>query len=363
MASAADQYSLLQEIKIGGTGGWDYLSVDSAAHRLYVSHSTQIEVVDLEKGTVIGTIADTPGVHGFAIASGLKRGFSTNGNEARSSMVDLTTMKTIAKIETGNGPDATAYDESRKEVYTFNGRGQSATVISAATGTVVATIPLGDKPEAGVVDTKARRLYVNLEDTSNVAVIDTAKHELLAKWPLAPCQRPTGIAVDTETHRLFVACGNGLMAMMDSTNGKIVTTVPIGGRADGAKFDQKTKLAFASSGQGTVTIAHEDSPDKLTVVQTLETASGARTMTIDPVTHRIYLPVATMAPSSTTAAGAQALAGGPREGGPPGGSAPDAAGGPPAGGAGGPPGGGPPGGGGRGNIVPDSFRVLVFGTK
>jgi YVTN family beta-propeller protein len=301
-AVAGDAYKFLHEIPIGGEGGWDILTVDSAAKRLYLSHATKVVVVDLEKNAVAGEIADTPGVHGFIPVPELQRGFSTNGRENKSSVVDLATLKTISKIDTGDGPDAFAYDAKRGEVYIFNHKGNSATVIDAKNTKVVATIQLGGSPEFGVSDDAAGKVYVNLEDKSEVAVIDATKHEVVAHWPLAPGTEPTGIALDAAHHRLFSTCHNKMMEMVDMTNGKIMGSVPIGSGVDGCVFDDTTQLAFASCGEGTTTIAKEDG-DKLTLVQTLKTERSARTMAIDPKTHRIYLPSAQFEPPATPSPG------------------------------------------------------------
>jgi YVTN family beta-propeller protein len=302
-SEAADAYKFLTEIPIGGEGGWDILTVDSAAHRLYLSHATKIVVVDLEKNAVAGEITDTPGVHGFIPVPEAGRGFSTNGKENKSSVVDLATLKTISKIDTGDGPDAFAYDAKRGEVYIFNHKGNSATVIDAKNAKVVATIQLGGEPEFGVSDDAAGKVYVNLEDKSEVAVIDAAKHEVVAHWALAPGTEPTGIALDAAHHRLFSACHNKMMEMVDTTNGKVVASVPIGAGVDGCAFDDATQLAFASCGEGTTTIAKEEG-DKLTTVQTLKTERSARTMAVDPKTHRIYLPSAQFEPAATPSPGA-----------------------------------------------------------
>jgi YVTN family beta-propeller protein len=303
-AAAGDVYKFLTEIPIGGEGGWDILTIDSAAHRLYVSHSTKVVVVDLEKNAVVGEIAETPGVHGLIPAPELQRGFTTNGKEDKTSVVDLTTLKTNSKIDTGKNPDAFAYDAKRGEVYIFNHSGNSATVIDAKNVKTVATIELGGEPEFGVSDYAAGRVYVNLEDKSEVAVIDAAKHEVVARWPLAPGTEPTGIAFDAAHHRLFAACHNKMMEMLDTTTGKVVGSVPIGAGVDGCAFDDATQLAFASCGEGTTTIAKEEGPEKLTVVQTLKTERSARTMAIDPTTHRIYLPSAQFEPAPSPSPGA-----------------------------------------------------------
>jgi YVTN family beta-propeller protein len=304
LRAAEGPYHFLKEITVGGEGGWDYLSVDPAAHRLYVSHGNEVVVIDTATDTVVGHIADTPGVHGLAVASDLKRGFTTNGRENKVGIIDLETLKTLSKVDTGANPDGMLYVPTTQEVYAFNGRGQSATVIDAKSGKVVATVPLGGKPEFAAVDTAAGRVFNNLEDKNEVVVLDAQTHAVLSHWPIAPGEEASGMAIDTAQHRLFLGCGNERMAMMDYTNGRIVATVPIGSGVDANAFDPGTQLAFASCGDGTVTIAHEDAPDKLTVVQTLHTEPRARTMTLDPLTHKIYLASAKFeAPAEPPAAG------------------------------------------------------------
>ena len=285
-------YKFSKEIPIGGEGGWDYLSVDAPTHRLYVSHGTKVVVIDLEKDAIAGEIADTPGVHGFAVAPELRRGFASNGKESKVSAVDLTTLQTLGKVETGENPDAIVFEPGHTEVYAFNGRGHSATVIDAKTNKVTATIPLPGKPEFAAADAKAGRVYVNIEDKSELLAIDTAKHQVAATWPLAPGVEPSGMAIDEAHHRLFIGCDNKLMLMVDSETGKVVSSVPIGEGVDACSFDPATQLAFASCGEGTVTIAKEESPEKLTVAQVLATEKLARTMTLDPATHRIFLATA-----------------------------------------------------------------------
>ena len=291
---AEGAYKLLKEIPVGGEGGWDYLSVEQEGRRLYVSHATKVVVIDLDKDTVVGEVADTPGVHGIATAPKLGLGFTSTGRENKVSIFDLKTLKTNSKVETGENPDAILYEGGHEEVYAFNGRGNSATVFEAKTGKVVATIPLPGKPEYAMASPRANRVYNNLEDKNEVAVIDTKTHTVVTNWPIAPGEEASGIAIDLKNHRLFLGCGGSkTMVMMDSTNGKVLATVPIGPGVDGSAFDPGTGFAFAScGGDGTITIAHEDTPDKLTVVQTLTTERGARTMAIDPKTHKIYLPSA-----------------------------------------------------------------------
>jgi len=285
-------YHLLKEIPVGGASSWDYLSVDEAGRRLYVSHGTEVVVIDIDKDTVVGKIANTPRVHGFALAPDLGRGVASNGGENKASVVDLKTLETIVKLDTGTNPDGFVYEPGQHEVYLFNGGSSSASVINVKDAKVVATVPLGGKPEFATADTAAGRVYNNLEDKSAVVVIDTKTHAVVATWPITGGTGPSGMAIDTAHHRLFIGCDNKVMAMMDSTTGKVITTIPIGEGVDANAFDPGTQLAFAScGGSGTTTIAHEDSPDKLTVVQTLKTENGARTMTIDPKTHKIYLSV------------------------------------------------------------------------
>ena len=281
-------YHLIKEIHVGGDGGWDALTVDSAAQRLYVSHAARVVVIDLAKDQVAGEITNTPGVHGIAVAPKLNRGFTSNGRENKVSIVDLKTLQTLSKVDTGTNPDAIFFEPGQNEVYAFNGRGQSATVIDAKSGKVVATIPLGGKPEFAEADPGAHRVFNNLEDKSEVAVIDTRTHSVTNHWAIAPGEEASGIAIDVKHHRLFLGCGNKLMVMMDSTSGKVVATVPIGQGVDGSAFDPGTQLAFASCGDGTTTIAREDPPDKLTVVQTLTTERGARTMALDTANHRVF---------------------------------------------------------------------------
>jgi YVTN family beta-propeller protein len=303
-ASAADSYQFLNEIKIGGEGGWDILTIDSAAGRLYLSHATKVVVIDLNKNAVVGEIADTPAVHGFIAVPEFNRGFSSNGKENKSSVVDLKTLKTISKIDTGESPDALVYEPKHHQVYVFNHRGNSATVIDAKEAKPVATIPLDGNPEFAVVDPDTGRVYVNIEDKSEVMVIEGASHEVVARFPLAPGEEPSGIALDPKNRRLFAVCHNKLMTMLDTETGKVVTTVPICSGTDGAAFSEKTQLAFASCGDGTTTIAKEETPEKLTVVQTLKTERGARTMAIDPKTERIYLPTAQLQPAPSPSPGA-----------------------------------------------------------
>ena len=295
-AIGSGPYQLVTEIPIGGEGGWDILTIDSAARRLYLSHATKVVVVDLIKNTVADEIADTPGIHAFVAVPEVQHGFSSNAKESKSSVVDLTTLKTVSKIDTGQNPDAIVYEPRLGEVYVFNHTGNSVTVINAKAATVSATIPLGGNPEFAAVDENAGRVYCNIEDKSEVAVIDVNKHEVVAHWSLAPGEEPSGIALDATHHRLFSGCHNKTMVMLDTESGNVVDTVPIGAGVDGCAFDDARQLAFASCGDGTTTIAREEAPNKLTLLQTLKTERGARTMALDPKSHWIYLPSARFQP-------------------------------------------------------------------
>jgi YVTN family beta-propeller protein len=296
-ALADDVYKPVDEIKIGGEGGWDILTVDSGAQRLYLSHATKVVVVDLQKNAVVGEITDTPGVHAFVAVPDLQRGFSSNGKENKCSVVDLNTLKTISKVEVGQNPDAVAYNPKYHELYVFNHTGNSATVIDAKEAKVTATIPLGGSPEFPAVDPNTGRVYCNIEDKNEVVAIEGSSHEIVARWAMAPGEEPSGIALDAVHRRLFATCHNKMMVMLDTDSGKVVATVPIGAGTDGCAFDDGTQLAFAPCGDGTTTIAKEKTPQELAVVQTLKTERGARTIALDPKTHRIYLPTAQFHPA------------------------------------------------------------------
>jgi YVTN family beta-propeller protein len=292
LAEAQDgPYRFVKEIAIGGEGGWDYLSVDPAAHRLFVSHGNRIVVIDTQQDTIAGEITDTPGVHGLTLASDLGRGFVANGGDNTVSIVDLATLRTIKKVSTGADPDTIAYDPAHHVVYAFAKAGKTATAFDAKSGAIVAEFPLGGTPQATVVDARRGKVYVNLQDKNAIAVIDTASRKLTDTWSIEPGQNQSGLAIDLEHQRLFVGCRNKLMVMVDATNGKVLAQVPIGAGTDSSWYDSGSKLAFSSTGEGTVTVAREDSPSTLTTVQTLTTRPFARTMTVDPRTHRIYLVV------------------------------------------------------------------------
>jgi YVTN family beta-propeller protein len=297
-------YKLLKSIDVPTAAtSWDYLSVDSESHRLYVSNGNSVVVIDTAKDAVAGQVDGLSGVHGIAVAAKLGRGFVSNGRGNNVSVVDLSTLKTLSTVAVGQNPDWIMFEPTQGEIYTFNGRSNDSTVFNADTGKVVATIPLGGKPETAVADPKLGRIYDNIEDTSEVVAIDIKTHTVAERWPIAPGKAASGMAIDLAHQRLFLGCGDSnTMVMFDYAKGKVAASVPIGAGVDACAFDPGTQLAFSSSGgNGTVTIAHEDAPDKLTVVQTLATARGSRTMTLDPATHKIYLAAVNYA---TPAAGA-----------------------------------------------------------
>jgi Uncharacterized conserved protein len=301
-AAPGATYHVVKTIKLGGEGGWDYLTADPAGHRLYISRGTHVMVLDTDKDSVIGDIANTAGVHGIAIARDLNRGFTSNGRDSSVTVFDLTTLAPITVVHgTGRNPDAILYDPATKRVFTFNGGSANATAIDAQTGAIVGTVALGGKPETGQADGMGH-IAVNVEDKSNVVMFDSRSLVVLGTYPLAPCEEPSGMAMDGKTSRLFIGCSNKLMAVMDAKTGRVITTLPIGQGVDANAFDPANSLAFASNGDGTLTVVHEDSPDKFSVVTNVPTMRRARTMTLDPTTGRIYTVTAEFgtAPAATT---------------------------------------------------------------
>jgi len=312
---AATGYHIIGEIPIGGEGGWDYLTVDSAAHRLYVSHATHVAVVDLETSKVVGDIPETPGVHGIAIAPELNKGFISNGRGNTVTIFDLKSLKTLGTVPTGENPDDICYDTGSSRVFVFNGRSKNATVIDARGNKAAATIALPGKPEFSVADGKGH-IYTNIEDTSEIVEIDAAKAAVAKKYSLAPCEEPSGMAFDAKSRRLMSVCANRVMAISDPDAGKVVTTVAIGAGSDGAAFDPGTGYGFSSNGDGTLTVVQQNA-GKWEVLENIATERGARTIAIDEKTHKVYLPTAKVAPSA--------------------------------------------GGGGRTSYLPNTFKVLVVG--
>jgi DNA-binding beta-propeller fold protein YncE len=295
--AAPGGYHIAQTIRLGGAGFWDYVTVDPAAHRVYLSHGTHVAVVDTTTNAVSGDVPDTEGVHGVALAPGLGRGFTSNGRAGTVTVFDLASLKTLATVKvTGANPDAILYEPISRRIFTFNGRSSNATAIDAADGKVVGTLDLGARPEFAVADGKGA-VFVNLEDASALLAFDARSLKVEGRWPLAPCEEPSGLAIDRAHRRLFSVCRNALMAVIDADSGKVVATVPIGHGVDGAAFDPGTDLAFASNGEGSLTVVHEDTPEKFTLVGNVPTKRGARTIGLDPVTHRIYLPTAEFGPA------------------------------------------------------------------
>ncbi|MFZ0731239.1 MAG: YncE family protein [Candidatus Sulfotelmatobacter sp.] len=288
-AAAGTGYHVIKTYKIGGEGGWDYLTADPGAHRLYISRGTHVIVLDSETGKTVGDIPDTPGVHGIALAPELGRGFTSNGREGTVTIFDIKTLAPIgSKVKAGENPDAILYDPATKRVFTFNGRSHDSTAIDAATGKVLGTIPLDGKPEFAASDAKGE-IFVNIEDKSELAAIDPQKLEVKAKWPLAPCTEPSGLSIDREHRRLFVGCDNKMMAVVDADNGKVLATPAIGEGVDATRYDPGTGLAFASCGADAVlTVIKEESPEKFSVVENVPTEKGARTMALDTGTHNVF---------------------------------------------------------------------------
>jgi len=285
--SSGPGYHIAKKTVLGGEGGWDYLYCDSAARRIYLSRSTHVMVVDADSYAIVGDIPNTPGVHGIAIVSDLNKGFISNGRDNSVTIFDLKTLKETGRVAVGKNPDAIMYDPTSKRIFTFNGGSQDTTAIDASMGKVAGTVALGGKPEFAVSDEKGH-VYVNIEDKSEVAQLDANKLAVDARWSLAPGEEPSGLAIDRKNHRLFSVCSNKLMVVVNSDNGKVVTTLPTGSGTDAAAFDPDTGFAFSSNGEGTLTVVHEDSPDKFTVAESVPTQRGARTMTLDQKTHRLF---------------------------------------------------------------------------
>jgi DNA-binding beta-propeller fold protein YncE len=289
-SSADSHYQVISRMNLGGDGGWDYLSFDAQRHHLFVSRGDHVLVVDVDQARQVGSIADTQGVHGIAVAQDLRRGFTSDGKTASVTAFDLDTLKTIAVIKgTGMNPDSILYDDASHHVMTFNGKSGNASVIDPAKNAVIATIALPGKPEFSVSD-GAGHVYVNIEDKSELAQIDSRNNTVLNIWPLAPCASPSGLAIDRQHHRLFSVCDNQKMAVLDASNGHLVATLAIGDGPDAVAFDDAASMVYSSNGEsGTITAIHEDDPDHYTVKDTIATQVSARTLALDPKTHRLYL--------------------------------------------------------------------------
>lgn len=291
-AFAQSGYHQIKKIAIPGDGFWDYLTTDPDTGRVFVSHGTEVAVVDAKKGEVIGKITGLKLVHGIALAPEFNHGFISDGAANAVIVFDMKTLAKVGEVPAGMNPDGITYDPSTKRAFAFNGRSSDATVVDAEKGTLAGTVKLEGKPEFPVPDGKGH-VFVNIEDKSEVMDIDAKELSVVHKWPLAPCQEPSGIAMDTKTRRIFSGCDNKMMSVMDADTGKVVTTVPIGDGVDATWFDPGTKYVLNSCGQDAVlTVIHEDSPDKYTVVENVKTEKGARTMALDPKTHMVYLALA-----------------------------------------------------------------------
>jgi YVTN family beta-propeller protein len=289
-ATAVD-YQITKKIPIPGTGSWDYLVVDEGGRRLYVSHGTQVDVLDVDSGAIVGKVGNTPGVHGIAIAPELGRGFVSDGQSSTVTIFDLKTLKTIAEVPVGKKPDAIIYDPATSRVFAFNGDGNSTSAIEAATGKVVGTVDLGGGPEYAVSDGSGY-IYNNLEDESLVLKINARSLKVEQRWPTAPCASPSSIAMDRLNRRLFIGCRNKRMAVMNADTGQVIATLPIGDHVDATAFDPASKLIFNSNGEGTITVVHQDGSDKYSVVENVKTLPKAKTMALDPKTHQLFLSTA-----------------------------------------------------------------------
>lgn len=289
---AQTKYEITSKIHVEGEGGWDYITMDEAASRLYVSHGNAVNVVNVVNNELIGTIHDTKGVHGIALAKDLDKGFISNGRDTSVTVIDLKTLSFITKIKvTGNNPDAILYDPFSHKVFTFNGRSSNSTVIDAITNKVIGTISLIGKPEFSVTDLKGK-IFVNIEDKSSISEIDVNTLKVVKTWSIAPGEEPSGLAIDLKNHRLFSVCGNKLMVVSDFESGKVITTVKIGDNVDGVSFDPVLNRIYSSNGEGTMTVIQEKDANTYSVLENFPTQKGARTITLDSKTHKIYLPTA-----------------------------------------------------------------------
>jgi YVTN family beta-propeller protein len=289
--ASAQGFAITKKIPVSGQGGWDYLTVDEAGRRLYVSHGTQVEVLDVDSGAIVGKVENTPGVHGIAVAHELGRGFASNGQSSTVTIFDLKTLKEIAQVPVGKKPDAIIYDPATSRVFAFNGDSSSATAIQAADGKVAGTVDLGGGPEFAVADNSGY-VYNNIEDASVVLKINSRSLKVEQRWPTGPCASPSSIAMDRTNQRLFIGCRSKVMAVMNADTGNVITTLPIGDHVDATAFDPDSRLIFNSNGEGTITVIHEDSPDKYSIVQTVKTLPKAKTMALDPKTHKLFLSAA-----------------------------------------------------------------------
>lgn len=299
--AAPPAYKVVDKIKIGGGTRWDYCFLDSANRRLYVSHGTQTEVLDTATDKLVGTIPDTRGVHGIAVANDLGRGFTSDGGDNDVTVFDLKTLKVLSKVKTGQNPDAIIYEPVSRRIFTFNGRSADATAIDAKSGEVItASIPVGGKPEFAQIDGKGH-IWVNIEDKAEIIEVDARNAVVSKRYSIAPCEAPSGLAYDAKKGRLYSVCENKLMIVSDPAAGKVLATVPIGAGTDGAAFDDG--YAFSANGEGSITMVGETSPGKYEALATIPTQRGARTITVDHATHKLYLPAAEYGATAATKEG------------------------------------------------------------
>jgi DNA-binding beta-propeller fold protein YncE len=291
----AQSYTVTHTYTIGGEGGWDYVIPDAPNHRLFIARQNRVSVVDMNTGSLIAEIPGINGAHGTALVSDIGRGFATSGNDSSIMMFDAKSYKTLLKIRAGEDADAIIYDPASKHVFSFNGDANTSTVVDPRRGTVISNIALGGKPEYGQ-SSRDGKVYVNLVDSSQVVEIDTKTNAVTRRWSTAPCKNPVSMAIDVRRQRLFSGCRSGVMAISDYANGTVVATVPIGQGVDGAGWDPGRRDAYASNADGTLTVIHQDSPNKYHVVESVQTGERARNMGIDPATHRIYLASAKFGP-------------------------------------------------------------------
>jgi YVTN family beta-propeller protein len=290
-------YRVLKTIKLGGEGGWDYLTLDAEARRLYVSRSNRVMVVDVDSGKLVGEVKNTPGVHGIALDTKRKQGFTSNGGDASVTIFDLKTLKETARVKVGSRPDSILYDPASDRVFTLNAGSSDATAVAADSGKVAGTVKLGGRPEAAVADEKGQ-VYVNLVDKHEVVAFDAKKLSVTKRWPLDVGKSPMGLAMDRVKRRLFVTCRNEKMVVLNADNGKILATLPIGKGTDACAFDQKAGLAFSSNGSGTLTVVEEKPADQFRVAADVKTQDGARTMALDTKTHQVFLATARFKPGA-----------------------------------------------------------------
>jgi DNA-binding beta-propeller fold protein YncE len=296
LGADAPPFKVAHRILLGGEGGWDALTVDAATHRLFVTHATRVQVVDVKTDKVVGEIPDTPGPHGVALAPELGRGFTSNGRDSSVTVFDLASLAVLGRLKLdARNPDAIEYDPVSKRVFAFNGGSASASVIDAVADTLVGTVPLDGKPEFAAADGRGA-VYANLEDSSAVVALDTHTLRILHRWPLAPGEEPSGLAIDREHRRLFAGCSNEKLVVLDADKGNVVAVLPIGKSVDGVAFDAARQLVFSSNGDGTLTVIHEDTPDRFTVIQNAPTQDGARTLALDETSGTVYLPTAEFGP-------------------------------------------------------------------